>query len=177
MRIAAAAIIIALIQSGCSNLSENGGYKFVPVIDHGSDLNNRLEELHDSRAMTPEQLNNLVARREQDFLANPDFNNRMNLVLLLAVGDKTVQDKARARELLAGIEQPPVSAGEQELVAILKQYLDQQAAASSRINELQQEIQDQAKRIDELEQQHKELMTIEENITHRDKPVEMKSGE
>jgi len=177
MRIAVAVIIIALIQSGCSSMYENGGYKFVPVIDSGSDLNSRLEELHESRAMSPEQLNSLLARREQDFLTSPDFNNRMKLVLLLAFGGKTVQDKARARELLAGIEQLPFSASEQELVVILKQYLDQQAAASSRINELQQEIQEQDKRIDELEQQHKELMTIEENIRHRDKAVEIKSGE
>lgn len=177
MRIAGAVIFIVLIQSGCSSLYGNRGYEFVPVVEGGSGLNSCLDELHDSRSMTPEQLDSLLVRREQDFLERPNFNNRINLVLLLAVGSETVQNKVRARELLEGIEQLPSSIGEQELVIILKQYLDQQAAATTRINELQQKMQEKEKRIDELEQQHIELMTIEKNIRHRDKAVEIKSGE
>jgi hypothetical protein len=149
----------------------------VQVVDRGSDLNSRLEELHASREMTPGQLETVLAFRERSFLDNPSFNNRMNLVLLLAVGDKAIQNQMRALELLDGIDPMPISAGDQELVIILKQFLAAQAEISSKNDILSKQLSDQDKQIEELKRQLTELTTIEQSIQHRDKALEAGDGQ
>jgi len=170
-------LVLILAPAGCSGLQQVSGYEIVPVIDRGSDLNNRLEELHESRKLTPGQLETLLASRERDFLDNPSFNNRMNLVLLLAAGDKTIQNQARALELLEGIDSVPDSAGEQELVIILKQLLEEQVEINNRNDILSKQLSEQDGQIEELKQQLRELTTIEQNIQHRDKVIEGGDGQ
>ena len=178
-RIGLAVIPLIFIHAvtGCSGMPDVAGYEVVPVVDRGSDLNSRLEELHATREMTPEQLETVLASREQSFLDNPSFNNRMNLVLLLAVGDKTIQNQTRALELLDAIDSMPISAGDQELIIILKQLLEAQAEFSSKNAILSKQLSDQDKQIEELKNQLRELTSIEQNIQHRDKTLEAVDGQ
>jgi hypothetical protein len=176
IRLAVTPLLFILALTGCSGMPQVAGYEIVPVVDRGSDLNSRLEELHASREMTPGQLETVLASRERSFLDNPTFNNRMNLVLLLAAGDKAIQNQVRALELLDGIDAMPISAGDQELVIILKQFLVAQIAFSSKNEVLSRQLSDQDKEIEELKQQLRELTTIEQNIQHRDKALETGDG-
>ncbi len=177
IRLAVIPLVFILALTGCSGLQQVSGYELVPVIDRGSDLNSRLEELHESRELPPGQLETLLSSRERDFLDNPGFNNRMNLALLLAAGDKAIQNQVRALELLEGIDPMPVSAGEQELVIILKQFLEAQAEINSKNDILSSQVSEQDKQIEELKQQLRELTTIEQNIQHRDKVIEGGDGQ
>lgn len=170
-------VLFVLFLAGCSNLQQTGNYESVPVVDRGSDLNGHLEELHASREMSPEELNNILAAREQDFLDNPSYDNRMRLVLLLAAGDKAIQDKSRALELLEGIDTIPLSAGEQEMMIILRQFLEEQVEASGKLASLARQRTEQNQRIEELEQQLRQLTTIEQSIQQRDKSLETGDGQ
>ena len=170
-------LLFILALTGCSGLQQVSGYELVPVIDRGSDLSSRLEELHESRELTPGQSETLLASREHDFLNNPNFNNRMNLALLLAAGDKGIQNQVRALDLLEGIDPMPDSADEQELVIILKQFLEAQVEINSKNEVLSKQLSEQEKHIEELKQQLKELTTIEQNIQHRDKAIEGGDGQ
>jgi len=170
-------LLFILALTGCSGLQQVSGYELVPVIDRGSDISSCLEELHESRDLTPGQLKTLLASREHDFQYNPSFNNRMNLALLLAAGDKEIQNQVRALELLEGIDPMPASTSEQELVIILKQFLEAQIEISSKNDVLSRQLSEQDKQIGELKQQLKELTTIEQNIQHRDKAIEGGDGQ
>lgn len=170
-------MLFILAQSGCTVMPQVAGNENVPVIDRGSDLNSRLEELHATREMAPGQLQTVLASCERNFLDDPNFNNRMNLVLLLAVGDKSIQNHMRALELLEGIDSMPINAGDQELVIILKQFLEAQVAISNKNTLLSRQLSDQDKQIEGLKQQLRELTTIEQNIQHRDKVLEVGDGQ
>jgi hypothetical protein len=177
IRVAVISLLFILAQSGCNGMPPVAGYEVVPVIDRGSDLNNRLEELHASREMTPGQLKTILASRERSFLDNPSFNNRMNLALLLAVGEPAIQNQVRALELLKGIKSMPIDAGDQELVIILKQFLEAQVGISRKNDLLSKQLSEQDRKIEELKQQLRELTTIEQNIQHRDKTLEIGDGQ
>jgi len=177
IRLAVIPLLFILVLTGCGCMPQVAGYEVVQVVDRGSDLNSRLEELHASREMTPGQLETVLAFRERSFLDNPSFNNRMNLVLLLAVGDKAIQNQMRALELLDGIDPMPISAGDQELVIILKQFLAAQAEITSKNDILSKQLSDQDKQIEELKRQLTELTTIEQSIQHRDKALEAGDGQ
>jgi hypothetical protein len=170
-------LFFVLVLGGCNSIAQKPHSEVVPVIDRGSDLNNRFEELHVSRAMTPGQLEPYLASRELNFLDNPNFDNRMTLVLLLAAGDKAIRDQVRALELLEGIGSVPIDTADQELVLILKQFLETQLATSRRYDLLSKQLSEQDKQIEELKQQLRELTTIEQNIQQRDKALEDRNGE
>jgi hypothetical protein len=170
-------VLSVVVLTGCSGLQQVSGYELVPVIDRGSDLNNRLEELHETRKLPSSQLKTVLASRERDFLDNPSFNNRMNLALLLAAGGNVIQDQARAVELLDGIDSMPVGVGEQELVLILKQFLEAQVELSNENDIISAQLSAQEKEIYALKQQLKDLTTIEQNIQQRDKAVETGDGQ
>ena len=165
-------LLSVVVLTGCSGLQHVSSYEPVPVIDRGSDLNSRLEELHETRKLTSSDLKTVLASRERDFLDNPSFNNRMNLALLLAAGGSAIQDEARALELLDGIDSMPVSVGEQELVLILKQFLEAQVELGNENDIISAQLSAQEKEIYELKQQLRDLMAIEQNIQQRDKAVE-----
>jgi hypothetical protein len=61
-------------------------------------------------------------------------------------------------------------------VVILKQFLDQQRANKQKINILWEQVTEQSRRIEELEQQQKALTTIEQNIQQREKPAGTENG-
>ena len=170
-------LLSVVVLTGCSGLQQVSGYELVPVIDRGSDLNSRLEELHATRKLPSGQLKTVLASRERDFLDNPNFNNRMNLALLLAAGGSSIQDQARALELLEGIDTLPISVGEQELVLILKQFLDAQVELSNENDIISAQLSAQEQQIYDLKQQLKDLTAIEQNIQQRDKAVETGDGQ
>ena len=165
-------LLSIVVLAGCSGLQQVSGYELVPVIDRGSDLNNRLEELHATRKLPSTQLKAVLASRERDFQDNPSFNNRMNLALLLAAGGSAIQDQSRALELLEGIDSMPINVGEQELVLILKQFLETQVELSNENGIISAQLSEHEKQIYELKQQLRDLTTIEQNIQQRDKAVE-----
>lgn len=166
-------LLFGIALTGCSGLQQVSGYELVPVIDRGSDLNSRLEELHATRGLPSSQIENVLASRERDFQDNPSFNNRMNLALLLAAGDQAIQNQARALELLEGVDSMPASAGEQELVLMLKQFLQAQVKLSNENDTITRQLSAQDKLILDLKQQLRDLTAIEQNIQQRDKAVEI----
>jgi hypothetical protein len=165
-------LLTVVVLAGCSGLQQVSGYEPVPVIDRGSDLNSRLEELHATRKLTSSQLKTVLASREREFQDNPSFNNRINLALLLAAGGSAIQNQARALELLKGVDSMPASVGEQELILILKQFLESQVELGNENDIISEQLSTQEKQIYELKQQLRELTTIEQNIQQRDKAVE-----
>ena len=165
-------LLTVVVLAGCSGLQQVSGYDLAPVIDRGSDLNSRLEELHATRKLTSSQLKTVLASREREFQDNPSFNNRINLALLLAAGGSAIQNQARALELLKGVDSMPASVGEQELILILKQFLESQVELGNENDIISAQLSAQEKQIYELKQQLRDLTTIEQNIQERDKAVE-----
>jgi hypothetical protein len=173
--------MVATLLAGCSELqyrnnsnsNSNWGYSsspgFVPVIDSGLGVSLWLDEVHATRTMTPEQLQQTLEKWEREFRDNPSVANRMRLALLLATGDDVVRDRLRARKLLNRLDTSILSGSEQELVAILQQYINDQGKSIRKINILWEQVTDQNRRIEELEQQLHALTTIEQNIQQRDK--------
>jgi len=98
-------------------------------------------------------------------------------VLLLAVGNEPVRDTRQARQLLEELDTPPESPRSQELVAILKQFLDEQEVAARKLKELSRQVSAQNMRIEELEEQQKALTTIEQSIQQREIPLENTGGD
>ena len=163
--------------AACSEMQsyKNGG--LAPVISGGSGVNNWLAELHNVRTMTPEQQEQILVSRERECNGNPDSGNCLRLAMLLATGDAPFRDQKRALNLLDKIDPGQFSAGEQELVAIFRQFLAEQTESENKINQLSKQIADQGKRIEELEQQQKALTTIEQNIQQREKPAGVEGGD
>jgi len=161
--------VIATLLAGCSELQYYSNGSFAPVIDSGRGVNRWLSDLHETRAMSPELLQQTLEAWEQESSDNPSVNNCMRLALLLATAGEPVGDRERARELLSKFDAGTGSDSERELVAILQQYLDEQSQSSRKINTLLKQLTEQNLRIEELEQQLQALTTIEQHIQQREK--------
>jgi hypothetical protein len=168
-------IVLAALLAGCAGLQQfNGG--LAPVIEGGRGVNSWLDDLHETRAMPPELLQQTLEAWEQDFRDNPSDNNRMRLVLLLVTAEEPVGDRKRARKLLNGFDAVEGGDSERELVAILQQYLDEQGQSSRKISILWKQVTEQNRRIEELEQQLQALTSIEQHIQQRDKGGDGEDG-
>ena len=166
--------ISVLMLSACSACSELQSYNstgIAPIVSSGQGVDYWLEELHYTRAMYPEQLQQTLKFREQQFHNNPNNGNRLRLALLLAAGGETVRDQERAWNLLEEVDQSMENARIKELVTILLQFLDEQIESRNEINSLKIQIKENNERIEELEEQQRALTTIEQNIQQREKPV------
>lgn len=161
--------VMAALLAGCSELQHYSNTGFAPVIDSGRGVNRWLGELHETRAMSPEMVQQTLEVWEQDFHDDPTATNRMRLALLLATGEGQVGDRKQARKLLNGLDAWAGGDSERELVAILQQFLDEQGQSRRKINILWKQVTEQNQRIEELEQQLQALTTIEQNIQQRDK--------
>jgi len=170
-------VIPLLVLAACSELQSYRSSGFAPVISGGHSADNWLDELHATRHMTPQQLQRELASRQHDFRYDPSESNRLRLVLLLAAGNKPVRDIHQARQLLEGLDTSSYSPGGQELVAVLKQFLDEQEAAAGKLKKLTRQNAAQKTRIGELEEQQKALTTIEKSIQRREIPVENTNGD
>ena len=163
--------------AACSELQNYNSGGFAPVISGGSGVNNWLVELHDIRTMSPEQQQLTLETRQQECNSSPDSGSCLRLAMLLATGDAPLRDQKRALNLLDNIDSGQFSASEQELVAILLQFLVQQTETDNKINLLSKQIVEQNKRIEELEQQQRALTTIEQSIQQREKPAGVEGGD
>ena len=164
---------VATLLAACAELQYyNSNGTIAPVIDSGLGVSRWLRDVHATHAMSPELLQQTLETWEQEYRDNPSVTNRMRLALLLATGEESVRDRPRARKLLNGAEVwTGSSESEQELVAIMQQFLDEQGESSGKINILRKQVTEQNRRIEELEEQLQALTTIEHDIQQRDKPV------
>jgi hypothetical protein len=169
-------LVSVLVLGACSEFQSFRGSGFAPVVTGGHSADNWLAELHATRSMTPQQLHQELGSRQHDFRYKPSTGNRLRLVLLLTFGGESVRDTGRARQLLEELDTPPDSPGGQELVAILKQFLDEKKIADKKLKVLSRQVSKQNTRIEELEEQQKALTTIEQSIQQREIPVENPSG-
>lgn len=167
---------MVLLLAACTEFQHTRNKGVLPVDSCGHDACRLLEEMHETRGMSPEELEQMLTNREQVFSNDPSSCNRMRLALLLATGGESVRDRERALELLAGIKQASVTADEQELLTVLQQFLDEQHEISTKMNTLRNQVTEQGRRIEELEQQQRALTTIEQSIQQREKPAGIGDG-
>jgi hypothetical protein len=140
-------------------------------VEAGSGAVTWLEAVHAVRDESPDQQQLALDNWELAFKGNPDINNRMRLVLLLAIGAEPLRDTRRARRLLDGADPLPQSPGDREMIALMQLWLGEQAQAKRKLSILWKQVTGQNRRIEELEQQLQALTTIEQNIQSRDVPV------
>jgi hypothetical protein len=157
-----------LILTGCSEFKPYRTTGVAPVVVRGYGADYWLEELHQTRQLPPDQLQNMADAWELEMRSEPSTSNRIRLALLLTAGGEAVRDPVRARDLLDGIEAPPKVASERELLALLRQILDEQEQARTAAKKLKKQIRSQDRRIRELEEQQRALTNIEQNIQLRD---------
>lgn len=158
----------AVMLGACSDLQYRGDRNLPPVLNCGQGINQWLVELHDTRTLTPEQLQATLALREQEFSINPTTENRLRLVMLLITGEDTIKDPQRATTLLQEFHTLPDEPAEQELLAVLRQLLGSEVESGETIDALHQQVKKQEQRIQELEEQQRALTTIEQSIQQRE---------
>jgi hypothetical protein len=163
--------ILAIMLTACSELQTYTGISPAMVFPEGCNVNQLMSELHDTRSMNKDTLQQTLRTWEQEFLVDPSANHRLRLALLYAAGDESVRDTSRAQELLAESADRLNNPDDRELADIVRQLLDEQILANRKINDLNKQIADQGNRIAELEQQQQELMSIEKKIQQRDNPI------
>jgi DNA-binding protein H-NS len=168
--------LLATMLTACSELQSYAGINPAAVIPEQCSVNQLMTELRDTRPMNNDQLQKTIRTWEEQFQADPSDNNRLKLALMYATGDTSVRDPGRAQELLAGTTDAPGNPGDKELAAIIRQFLDEHIDANRKINDLNKQIADQKKRIDELEQQQRALTNIEQKIQQRDTPAVIENG-
>ncbi len=145
----------------------------VPVALRVDDAAYWLEEWWRLRALSPEQNEQALERRQQEFARRPDIRSRLRLALLLAEGPAEVRDERRALKLLQGLE-PHASASSRALARLLTQAISEKAGASDKIVVLKQALTESEVRVKELERQLQELTNIEQSIQKRETPLERK---
>ena len=177
IKAAVISLLLPLSTVACSGFPCIQSVEYVPVVDGGGSVNSNLEEVHAASTMTALQQEHLLAVMEKDFREVPDVNNRLRLVLLLTTGTEPVRDRARARVLLEDIgTSTSISTSQQGLVEFLSQFLDEQETNLGQLEACTKEVAQHERRINELEEQQRELTSIEQNIQHREKPAEIEDG-
>jgi len=169
--------LVALLLSACSEFQHHRETAFAPVVTRGYGTEYWLAELNRTRQMTSEELGKTVAAWQAELEIKPGDGNRIRLALLLTAGNMQVRDFARARQLLDELDEAPANTSDRELLAIMRQIIDEQASASESIHTLKRQLSRQNRRIEELEQQQRALTNIEQNIEQRDSLPAIKNGE
>lgn len=136
-----------------------------------------MRDLHGTRTMNKEQLQETLELWEQEYRDNPSDSNRLRLALLFATSDQSVRDTTRAQELLTETAEFPNDSCEREFALVLHQLLDEQTDAYRRINVLNKQTAELKKRIVELERQQRALTNIEQKIQQRDTPAVIDDGQ
>ena len=150
----------------------------VPVTLRVDDAAYWLEEWQRLMDLPPEQLDQAMKLREQEFKDNPrDVRNRLRLALLLVEGPVAVRDTRRAQSLLDGLDQAHISPSSRALAALLSQVVRERLAAGDKIATMKQGLSESEQRVKELERQLQELTDIEQSIQQRETPVERKERE
>jgi hypothetical protein len=159
-------ILPFLVLLGCSGLQPESGSFLAPVsVAGGADY--WLGQVNDTHGLPPSELQDVRLSWERDFRIKPDTGNRIKLALLLTFGDEPVRNTTKAGQILEGMDTTMLSPGDQELVRILEQYLETDLI----IDKLSTRANRKNNRIKELEQQLRDLTSIEQTIQQRDKGV------
>jgi len=161
-----------LMLTACSEFQYYSNTGFAPVTSKGYGADYWLAEVHETRAMTPEQRQVTLELWEQEYSNSPGISNRLRLTLLLAAGDESLRDQKRALELLEGIVPEPENAGDRELIIMLRQFIDEQLTAEVTINNFKKLTKRKNRQIKELEQKQQALTNIEQNIQQRENQPE-----
>jgi len=172
MKLSALIIPALLMLTACSEFQYYSNTGFAPVTSKESGTDYWLAEVHETRAMTPEQRQVTLELWEQEFSNSPDISSRLRLALLLAAGNESLRDPQRALELLEGIVPEPENAGDRELIIMLRQFIDEQLKAEVTINALKKLTKNKDRQIEELEQKQQALTNIEQNIQQRENQPE-----
>ena len=167
--------LFVLVLANCSEFQHYTHTGDAPVVTRGYGTDYWLAGLHNTRAMTPDEIRQTVQAWEQELHDDPSAGNHIKLALLLTAGDASVRDPKRARELLDGLDPAPDNTGDQELVTILRQMIDEQSQANMAISSLKKQTRKQTLRIKELEQQQRALTDIEQNIQQREIPPDLEN--
>ena len=172
--IKAACASFLLLLVACSEFPHVQSAEDMPVVERGGGTSSNLEEINAASTMTVLQQERLLADMERDYRVKPDADNRLRLALLLIIGNEPLQDHERARALIEGIDASTrLSPSQQGLVVLLSQFFEGQEVLLGQLEVCTSLVTQQDRRINELEQQQKELTSIEQNIQHRDKPAEV----
>jgi len=163
---------VLLMLTACSEFQYYSSTGVAPVTSKGYGADYWLAELHETRAMTPEQRQVTLGLWKQEYDNDPDTSNRIRLALLLTTGDELIRDLAHARELLDGINPEPDNASDRELITLIRQFIDKELETETTISDLKKLTQKKNKQIEELEQQQQALTNIEQNIQQRDSQPE-----
>ncbi len=169
-------VFLVLALPACSEFQTHSSGGYAPVVTRGYGTDAWLAELHHTRQMTADELQQTVTAWEQGLKDDPDTGNRIRLALLLTAGDTAVRDPQRARELLDELDPLPENTSDRELVALLRQMLDEQGQAGLAIRKLKKQVRNQDRRIQELEKQQRALTDIEQNIQQRDILPDLENG-
>ena len=168
MKLGAFIIPALLMLPACSEFQYYNSTGFAPVTSKGYGADYWLTEVHETRAMTPEQRQVTLELWEQEYGNKPGISNRLRLALLLAAGDESIRNPARALELLEGVEPELDNAGDRELIVMLRYFIDEQLTAAATINDLKKLTQQKNRQIKELEEKQQALTNIEQNIQQRE---------
>ena len=162
------AIALLLTLTACSELQYYSTELSAPITSKGDGADYWLEQMYEIRTMTSEQRLVTYELWEQDYIKDPDTNNRVKLAQLLATGHESIRNLQRAREILGGIDPEPENPGDREFIIQLKQFIDEQLQADVTISELKALTRKKTRQIKELEEQQRALTDIEQNIQHRE---------
>ena len=161
-----------LMLTACSEFPYYSSTGFAPVTLKGYGADYWLTEVHETRAMTPEQRQVTLELWEQEYSNSPGISNRLRLALLLAAGDESIRDPEYALELLEGVIPEPENAADRELIIMLRQFIDEQLKAEITINTFKKLTKNKNRQIKELEQKQQALTNIEQNIQQRENQPE-----
>ena len=177
MRLVWPLVLLVLSLTACSEFQFLRSTGYAPVVTGGYGTDYWLVELRNTREMTPEEIRQTVKAWERELHEDPSAGNHIKLALLLTAGDAPARDPKRARELLDDIDPAPVNTSDRELIAILRQILDEQDQANIAISKLKKQARQQSWRIKGLEQQLQALTDIEQNIQQRDTQPDIENGD
>lgn len=172
MKFSTLIIPTVLMLTACSEFQHYSSTGFAPVTSKGYGADYWLTEVHETRAMTPEQRQVTLELWKQEYGNSPSISNRLRLALLLAAGDKSIRNPERALELLEGLVPEPENAGDRELILMLRQFIGEQLKAEVTINDFKKLTINKDRQIKELEQKQQALTNIEQNIQQRENQPE-----
>ena len=172
MKFSALIVPALLMLTACSEFQYYSSTGLAPITEKGYGADYWLTEVHETRAMTPEQRQVTLELWEQEYSNSPGISNRLRLALLLAAGNESIRDPGRALELLEGLVPEPENASDRELIIMLRQFIDEQLTATATINGLKKLTKKKNRQIKELEQKQQALTNIEQNIQERENQPE-----
>jgi hypothetical protein len=132
-------LAIALLLAGCAGLR-------IPSLPDGEPEERQVSELINYAqrvaTMTAEQQRNEYSASNQAFARDKDTISRMRLALLLATPGASIQDPARAANLLEPIAAPSDAASPlRSLARLLYAQLNERASEQKRANQLREQFE------------------------------------